>query len=303
MPSLRQLRNFTAIAEVESLSKAATLIGVVPSALSTQLSALEKELGCTLARRDGRGVHLTQEGLELLYRARKILRSVAHLESEMRNFDRTADGEISVGLLPSLTGCLSAPLLAAIGNRFPRVRLKLREILSGDLAAALAAGHLDLATLYKHQVRADYLSIPLFTEPLLLAGPHNDAIFKRNPVGFRDIAMLPLILPSPQHGLRFIVDAAAASVGQPLDIRAEVDSFASMKSLLAQGFAFAILPQRSVDHGFAEAGVSVAPIDNPPLKREIVLAQPAQHLKSATVSVVAKLIAQLAPLGQPQAIR
>src|ERR1700722_5131040 len=69
---LRQLKTFVEVADSGSYARAATVGGPAQSALSRQLSALERGLGGRLFHRNGRGVVLTELGERMLPRARAL---------------------------------------------------------------------------------------------------------------------------------------------------------------------------------------------------------------------------------------
>jgi LysR family tcuABC transcriptional regulator len=180
--------------------------------------------------------------------------------------------------------------MSAAKTAYPKVRVILVEALSGDLAGSLAAGLLDIATLYRHQVRSEQIQEILRTDRLVIAGPHKSLVFEDQNIHLKSVLDLPLILPSPRHGLRNLVDAAAASTGKKLHIDAEVDSLTAIQALLRQGNAYSILPARRAE--------DVTPTDEcagytemviPDLHREIVLAR-SRALRRVAVIEIAKLM-------------
>lgn len=294
MPTLRQLRTFTVIAEAESLSKAATLLGVVPSALTLHVAALEKELDCQLLRRDGRGVRPTEQGLELLYRARKIVSSIQNLENDIRGIGRDVNGEVSLGLLPSLVGRLTVPLHDALYSRFPSLRLRIADGLSGDLAEHLDLGHLDVATLYRHQLRSNQVSHLLVIESLCLVGPFDAGTTSGNTAGFAEALDRPLAVPSSRHALRGLLDTSAAAIGRCLTVHAEVDSLAAIEALLVARAVSAILPQSLAAPIAARSAGRLTAICLEGLERHVHLALPRKGGNSAATQLF-KLVLELNP--------
>jgi LysR family transcriptional regulator, nitrogen assimilation regulatory protein len=288
MPTLRQLRQFLIAAEVESLTKAAALLGTVPSALSAQITALEAALGCALFRRDGRGVHPTEQGLELMGHARRILDAARELKDEIAQPARAIAGEVRLGLLPWLCRPLLPRLVAEARTRYPALSLALRDGSSGDLAEALAAGGLDLASLFAAEARPEHRAIALREEALCLVGLSLPAA----PLSFAAAASRPLIVESRRHGLRLVLEQAALEAGIALRVAAEVDSDIATITLLEAGIGSAILPAPLAREAAATGRLAAHPIADAP-RLPIVLARSAQNRHSAAAAAITRLVQEL----------
>ena len=116
---LKQLRYFVHIAELGSFTRAASFLSVAQPALSRQIRALEVELRQTLFERNGRGIKLTEPGKRLLARSRGILQQVDNAREDMESARGAASGHLAIGLAPSVSRALTAPLVAAFRERFP----------------------------------------------------------------------------------------------------------------------------------------------------------------------------------------
>jgi LysR family transcriptional regulator, nitrogen assimilation regulatory protein len=289
MPSLRQLRNFTVIAEVGSMSKAAALLRVVPSALSAQTTALEQELGCRLLTRTGRGVSLTDSGWELLHRARRIVETMQNLEQKMRGQPRPDAGEIRLGLLPSIVQDLAGPVFRAIRGIAPRLRLGIVEGPSGELGARFEAGQLEAAILYRHQVRSTYLSTGLKREPLALVGRTGGLGPEAAPISLQQALSKPLIVAPSRHALRHLIDEQARRLDRELDIVLECESAAATLEVLKVTTACAILPLGLADRAAHESPgtTGLRPIDGFSRDLSLVISR---SCRSFSVGELARLI-------------
>ena len=143
---LRQLRYFVRVVELGSMGRAAADLGVVTSALSQQISRLEGELATRLLQRTSAGVVPTDAGLAFLHQAQLALR---HAQDAVHAAQLARlSGHASVGLAPSTSGILGVPFIEAMQARYPGVRLRLVESLSGNLAGMLNARQLDIAVFF-----------------------------------------------------------------------------------------------------------------------------------------------------------
>ena len=163
---LRQLRYFVRTVELGSMGRAALDLGVVQSALSQQISRLEGELATRLLQRSARGVLPTDAGAAFFREAQLTLRHAEQAQRAARSARLT--GTVSVGLAPTTAAVLAMPLMRAMRERYPDVRLHMVESLSGHLAGMLNARQLDLAVLFSTQAGRRWSVMPLLEEKLLL---------------------------------------------------------------------------------------------------------------------------------------
>lgn len=97
---LRVLQYFLAVAREQSISSAAESLHLSQPTLSTQIKAMEDELGKKLFIRGTKGsrkVTLTEEGMILCRRAEEILDLVKKTESEIQLSDKTITGDVYIG--------------------------------------------------------------------------------------------------------------------------------------------------------------------------------------------------------------
>lgn len=254
---LRQLRYFVAIVEQRSFSKAAVALNVAQPALSLHVRNMEAELETSLLYRTQQGVKTTDAGAILLRNARTIIDQFATTQEEIKGNRAEPSGEVRVGLPGTISQVLSASLIMAARKRFPKIRLRIAEAMSGFVNEWIRDGRVDLAALYSPLNDRTVSSYPVLAEQLCLLGPtvsaEPHASFGSQSIEFPDIAQLSLVLPSPTHGLRQLLESEAADLDIKLNIEIEVDSFASIKELVEKGAGYSILPFnavcREVDEG------------------------------------------------------
>jgi len=273
---LRQLRYFVRIVELGSMSRAATDLDMVQSALSQQITRLEAELSTRLLQRTPRGVLPTEAGMSFFREAKLTLR---HAEQAVRAAQSARlSGSVSVGLAPTTAAVLGLPLMQAMRERYPDVRLHLVEGMSGHLAAQLNARELDLAVLFdpragqSRQAPGDRLldRQPLFTEDLYLIARYNRKLPRRLPLARLDGE--PLILPTHPHGLRITLDAAFERASIEPKVVLEIDSLSMVMAAVDAGLGSTLQPYAAV-HGYGDAAqrFRLALIDDPQVRRTNLL--------------------------------
>ena len=238
---LRQLRYFVRVVELGSMGRAALDLGVFTSAVSQQISRLESELSTRLLQRSPSGVIPTDAGLAFWRQAQLALR---HADDAVRAAQTARlSGHVSVGLPSSTTAVLGLPFLAAMRSRYPEVQLRLVESLSGNLTSMLRARQIDLAMLFQADRQQRWSVIPLLQERLfLIARPGMPGLPDAQRVTIAELAGLPLILPSMQHGLRALLNNAAAHANVTLNVVTEIDGLAMLMDAVHAGYGATIQP-------------------------------------------------------------
>jgi DNA-binding transcriptional LysR family regulator len=170
MTSVRVLRNFIAVAKSGSLGLAAGRVGLTQAALSLQIQALEREFGCALFDRGGRGLVLNAQGRLMATQAEQLLKLYEEMRSSLAGHSGMT-GEIALGAVVSAMGTL-ASVVAELKYSYPGLKIQLVTGKSLELANQVVAGQLDAAIVAEIQGRPARLDwTPLYTEPLVvLAG-------------------------------------------------------------------------------------------------------------------------------------
>ena len=268
---LRQLRYFVRVVELGSISRAALDLDLVQSALSQQISRLEGELSTRLLQRTTKGVTPTEAGMAFFREAQLALRHAEQAGRAAREARLT--GTVSVGLAPTTAAVLGLPLLRAMRERYPDVRLHMVESLSGHLTHMLNARQLDLAVLFDTDAARRWSVTPLLEEKLYLIRSRRGLPAKAGAsVSIAELADMPLILPTGPHGLRSTLDAAFARAGIRPVLAAEIDSLALLMDAVDAGLGATLQPWAAVGR-FADADrrFHLAELSDPLARRPNVL--------------------------------
>ena len=272
---MRQLRYFAQVVESGSFSKAATKLHVAQPALSQHVRHMEEELGVSLLHRGTHGVSPTEAGDRLMRHAKRILAEFAEIPDSVRGEAIAPRGEVRFGLPGTVSELLAAPLIEAARERYPEVRIRVVEAMSGYILDWLKRGDIDLAMIYNtSSPRGLAVHHGLSEEICLFASPSfggKDDI-EGAAVRLADAALLPLLVPGPGHGLRELIEEAALSIRVPIVPTVEIDSYGQIKKLALRGLGYGILPRMAVQRE-AEAGIfRVWRIEEPQITRKVYLA-------------------------------
>jgi LysR family tcuABC transcriptional regulator len=152
-------------------------------------------------------------------------------------------------LSPTTASVLGVPLMRAMHERYPDVRLHMVGSLSGHLSNMLNARQLDLAVLFDTQPARRWSVLPLLEERLFLIRSAHHPAQQPLPAGKVALAQLgdePLILPTGPHGLRSRLDAAFAQARVAPRMAMEIDSLALLMDAVDMGLGSTIQPWAAV---------------------------------------------------------
>lgn len=280
---IRQIRAFLAIADTGSVTRAAELLHIVQPAVSRQLKLLEDDVGASLFERDRRGMQLTDAGHILLERGRRALRELDAAQFEIRPTPGLVSGIVNLGLLPSSCELLTGPLVGALQEQFPQIRLSLTVGYTDHLLRWLESGEVDAALLYDPAPSPALEVAALVREPLSLVGSAALGLRDKSPVTVNVLGEAPLILPSAPHRLRNLVEHACAQAGVNVTVAAETNALSVQKALVAQGYGRSVMPRVAVQAEIDSGQFSAARIDGDVFERSIVLALPTTRRTSTAV--------------------
>jgi DNA-binding transcriptional LysR family regulator len=242
---LQQLRYFIAVAETEHVGRAAERLHISQSPLSRQIRLLEAHLGLQLFERIKQRVRLTPAGREFLVEARDLLAQASRVEERAREVGRGDMCSVSIGYCEGVVhnGRLPAAL-RRFRTAYPRARLKLAAMRSGEQAEALERSVIDVAFVYNPSHRSELLASRLLTsEPFVLAVADDHSLARKKAVTARDLDGAPWIaMPkenNPAARERFL--AACKSAGFTPDIQFEVAQVANTLGLVSAGLGFAAM--------------------------------------------------------------
>ena len=300
---LRQLRYFIAIVEQGSFSKAAETLHIAQPALSLHVRNMEAELGAALLFRRPQGVVATEAGKVLLHHARIVISQLWIAQEEIKGQQTEPSGEVSLGLPGTISQILSVPLMIEARKQYPKVKLRIAEAMSGFVLDWMRNDQVDLAIVYVPVSEKGVTSSPVLTEELWLLGPAAETSHPPSEsASFSAAAQLPLILPSPNRGLRILLEKEAAARSLVLNTTIEMDSYVNIKELVEQGLGYSILPFNSIALDVERGRISAMRIVDPMITRSVYIAhpigRPMSHAAGAIEELCRATLANLVTIGK-----
>ncbi len=242
----KRLQALHAVATTGSVKEAAVALGYSSSAVSQQITALERETGAVLLEPAGRGVRPTAAGELLTRHATTIFDQLAQAESELTALTAGELGTLRLASFPSAGAELVPPALAQVRAELPNLQVHLRSAVPEDALALLRRGLVDVAVIETHEppTSDDGLSYRhLLTDPFRLVLPRGHRLAKHRTVSLADARDEAWINLRNQVGCcRHAKDAAFARAGFTPDYLAEADEFWPAQGFVAAHIGLALIP-------------------------------------------------------------
>ena len=209
---IRNLMSFIQVAELNSFTKAADVLGYSQSTISFQIKQLETELDCLLFERINHTITLTERGKELLSYAHDVCR----LTDEFRqNIEKTKELKGVVHIVAPDSVC--EDMLMTNYNDFhtiyPDISIKFTAADTGDMFQMLDRNEADLmVTLDSHVYKSDYVIGKEKHIPMHFVTNKNSPLAKRKKLFIKDLLEYQFILTEKEMGYRRILDKALAKM-------------------------------------------------------------------------------------------
>ncbi|MEZ0491418.1 LysR family transcriptional regulator [Kineococcus sp. TBRC 1896] len=267
--TLRRLEYFVAVAEQQSFTAAARALHMAQPPLSSQVRALERELGAELFDRAGRTPVLTAAGRALLPEVRRLLAAYDRLPVTARQARDGSTGRLRVGLVPSAVAGGLPDVLRRVRSELPGLDVALVEGRPGELLRRLDLDDLDVVLLYALADGPALASQVLGREPLVLAVPRGHRLAGVPAVAVGELEHEPLLLPARHgdDGLRERTSALLAGVPVRV-VQDDLWMVQTMVALVAAGLGCAVVPASTT--GLRPDAVEYRPFTGPAPGLELV---------------------------------
>jgi DNA-binding transcriptional LysR family regulator len=242
---LRRLTYFVAVAEELSFTRAAARLHMAQPPLSTQIQALEHELGTALFDRSRRSIRLTAAGRALVPEARRLLADAEQAVRIVRHAGDGTVGRLRVGFVPAAVNGVLPDILRRHRAAYPGVELSLYERAPDDLVRQLHEHRVEAAFLFAPYRHEALHSRCVSVQHLIAALPEGHALAQQPVIDVRALADSPMILPTKHEtpGLFSRISALFDQLGvQPNVVQREVWMMQTIIGLVAAGLGAAIVP-------------------------------------------------------------
>ena len=246
---LNLLKAFDALMDERNVTRAAERLAVTQPAVSGMLTRLRENFGDALFVRAQRGVVPTQRAQELAAPIKQILFEVNAL-LQPQDFDpASARFTVHIAATDYALRAVVLPLLPALRQQAPHIRVAVRALHQEQLAAQFERGEVDLALLTPESVSPDLHSRHLFEERYIcvLRTGHPDADCKR--ISMERFCALDHALVSLEGDpFQGVTDRKLAELGHSRHVAVSLPSFLALLELLRNSELISLLPEKLLEN-------------------------------------------------------
>jgi DNA-binding transcriptional LysR family regulator len=252
MLDVRRLRLLCDLARLGTIAAVAAAHRYTASAVSQQLSALEREAGVRLLARTGRSVTLTAAGRMLVRHGTAVLAELELATASLAAMSEGLTGPLRIGAFPTAVRVLFPAALVALGRTHPGLELMVTELDPAGVPAALRDRRIDVGLTNDYDLvparpDAGLDDVPLLDEPVYLALPD---VWAETTLG--ELGEKPWILATPGTVCHTVTVQLCRSAGFSPRARHHADDFTTVLSLVAAGLGGSVVPAMALENAPAD---------------------------------------------------
>ncbi len=291
--NMQQLTYIIAIDRFRHFARAAEHCHVTQPTLSTMVNRLEDEVGVKIFDRSRTPVLPTDTGKRIIAQAQRILEEVDHLHRLAGEMTDQIEGELRLGVIPTVAPYLLPLFLHAMLTDYPKLRVTINEFATDEIVEQLKTNRIDAGILVTPLNNEAIREIPLYIEPFVVYRGKLMPPKKQKYVLVKELDLNQLWLLEEGHCLRSQIATLCELKKKSLSSRNlnyEAGSIDSLKRLVDANYGITILPSLSI-RDFTDAEMaSVQYFRDPVPAREISIVTYRHHIKEHIVDVLKKEI-------------
>lgn len=252
-----------ALLDTRSVTRAAERLSLTQPTVSGMLGRLRRLLNDPLFVRTQHGIRPTPRGESLSGPLKRLLSDAETLVSGDRFDPATAHRTFTLSTTDYMQYTVIVPLVAALRQEAPGVRIAVRPLAIAELSGQLMRGETDIAVTIPDFAAPELLSRPLYRERYVAAVRRDHPLGRKRP-GLDDFCRFDHVLVSPTGGsFHGPVDQALAARGRQRNVVLSVPSFLLLPPLLQSSDLIAVVPQRLLDYQPPGLRTFAPPLDVP----------------------------------------
>ena len=238
--NFKHLKYFVATADTGQVSRAAKLLSISQSSVTSSVRELEAHLGATLFERRAQGMELTKAGREFLQAARDILEKI----EAARQIDQSSseiNGTLTLAASYTVIGYFLPYHLGRLTQLYPGIDIQVVELNRQSIEQQLLQAHIDMAVALTSNIQRDGIeTVTLLKSPRRLWVPAGHAFNTGPEVSLARIAQEPYIMLTVDEAAHSSMKYWNRHNASP-NIKLRTSSVEAVRSLVANGQGITIL--------------------------------------------------------------
>jgi DNA-binding transcriptional LysR family regulator len=265
------LRLFVTVCEERNIAAAAAREGIVPSAVSKRISAIEQHTGTRLLDRGRRGVVVTPAGETLWRYARELLQTVERMHAELGEFAQGVQGNVRVFATMSAIAQFLPDDISAFIKKQQRVKVSIDERVSSEVVRGVEEGRADIGVCWDAADLRRLASYPYRRDQLVVIVHPQHALARRRSVAFEETIDFEHVDIVAGSIIQSTLARHAAAAGKAMRYRIQVSTVDAACRMVAANLAVAIVPREGAAAFQKPLGLKIVPLENPWARRTFVI--------------------------------
>ncbi|MES2756037.1 MAG: LysR family transcriptional regulator [Pseudomonadota bacterium] len=289
----RRLLSFVGLADSGHMPTVAKALGISQPAVSSSINDLESGLGMALFERSSKGMMPTAAGELLVFRIKRALAELRHIEADLAALRGSTEGRVVIGALPLGRTAILPRAMCAVLARHPRLRFCTVEGPFDKLAAQLRAGDIDfvLGALRPADYASDLTGEALLTDPMALVVRSGHPLAQRRGLGLADLLAAQWVLSNHATPARALFEGAFHSQGlEPPPEAVETSDLAILRGMLMHSDAVTAISAQQLRYEIDAGLLTTLDVELPHASRVIGITQRADsHASPGALALMAEI--------------
>ncbi|AIY03752.1 MULTISPECIES: LysR family transcriptional regulator [Arthrobacter] len=316
---LHQLHMLRELGELGSIKAVADTLSVTPSAVSQQITSLQRQVDTPLTRKDGRNLVLTEAGKVLATAGAQVIDAMATAKAAIGAYQHDAGGTVTISGFHSAGQALFAPLVRRLAaaqsspaqssslmfdaghpptispEAVPRVKFSDEDVAQQDFPGLTARYDLVLAHRMDHSPEwpeERVTVIPLAHEPLDVAMAVDHPLAGRHSLTAADVVSFPWVSSRSGYSPADVLVAVGAMASRPVEVVHRINDYSTVAALVSTGEVIGLLPRYTSSPALND-GVVLRPLAGINTQRRIDLLVRPENYKRRSVQLVAQALQEV----------
>lgn len=259
---IESLKVFCDLAETESFTKAAHINSVTQSAVSQQISSLERQFKSLLIERSKKKFRLTREGQVLYDYSKQIIQTYDALHSKLQEIKDIISGTIRVATIYSIGLHDLPPYIKRFLKEYPTVHVHVEYRRANQVYDDVLGNVVDLGLVAYPSKDAKLEIVPLRKDPLVLISHPQHPFAKLKSIKLKTIAGQKFIGFEPDIPTRKALDKILKEHSVEVQTVMEFDNIETVKRAVEIDAGISIVPQGTITQEISKQTLAAVQIDD-----------------------------------------